>query len=354
MKGVMFTGGRRCEVRDVPAPRPGHGEVLIRLMAAGICGSDLHVYRRDDATDQVRGHEACGVVAALGPGTVRLRPGDRVSVHHHQGCGACPQCARGETVACTVRHEIIGVHVSGAFGEYLVAQERSCVPLPAHASFADGAFYACAGSTAYGALRRLGVLAHDSLAVFGLGPVGLSCVLVGRAMGLRVIGVDTVPVRVALARRCGAQAAVDAREVDPVAAVREFSRVAGFSGADGVDFVVEASGSAAGRANVLPVLRREGRAAIVGAGSSDPVVNPGDVLSRAATLLGSVVFPLAWMWDLARFCAVSGLRFEPAVTHRFALDEAPAALAAADGAAGGKVVFEAPDGAPGPPAREPS
>jgi L-iditol 2-dehydrogenase len=249
-------------------------------------------------------------------------------------------------VACPLRHEIVGVHVSGAFGEYVVAQERNCVPLPAHASFVDGAFYACAGSTAYGALRRLGVMAHDSLAVIGLGPVGLSCVLVGRALGLRVIGVDTVPVRVELARRCGAQAAVNALEVEPVGAVREFSRIAGYAGADGVDFVVETSGSGPGRASVVPSLHREGRAAIVGAGSDERVLNPGDILGRAVTLLGSVVFPLSWMWDLARFCAVSGLRFEPAVTHRFALDEALPALAAADGAAGGKVVFE-PSGAPG-------
>jgi (R,R)-butanediol dehydrogenase/meso-butanediol dehydrogenase/diacetyl reductase len=344
MKGVVFSGSRRCEVRDVERPRPGHGEVLIRTMAAGICGSDLHVYRREDASDQVRGHEASGVVVEAGPGTVRLRPGSRVSVHHHQGCGACPQCARGETVACTLKHEIIGVHVSGAFGEYLVAQERNCIPLPAQASFVDGAFYACVGSTAYGALRRLGVRATDSLAVYGLGPVGLSCVLLGRAMGLRVVGVDTVPVRVELARACGAQEALNALEVDPVERVRVFSRVEGFGEGDGVDFVIEASGSAAGRANVVPSLRREGRAAIVGAGSAEAVVNPGDVLNRALTLSGSQVFPLSWMWDLARFCAVSGLRFEPAVTHRFALQDAPAALAAADGAAGGKVVFVAPPG----------
>jgi (R,R)-butanediol dehydrogenase/meso-butanediol dehydrogenase/diacetyl reductase len=340
MKGVIFTGGRRCEVRDVPVPRPGHGEVLVGVRAAGICGSDLHVYRRQEASDQVRGHEAAGVVEAVGPGVLRLRPGQRVSIHHHQGCGVCPDCARGETVACSVKHEIVGVHLSGAFGEYVVAQERNCIPLPAQASFVDGAFYACVGSTAYGALRRLGVMAHQSLAVYGLGPVGLSCVLVGRALGLRVVGVDPVPRRVALALECGAQEALNAAQADAVAAVRRFGRVEGFDGSDGVDFVVETSGSAAGRANVVPSLRREGRAALVGAGSSGPVIDGADILARAATLIGSVVFPLGWMWDLARLCASSGLRFEPAVTHRFALDQAPEALAVADGAQGGKVVFE--------------
>jgi threonine dehydrogenase-like Zn-dependent dehydrogenase len=340
MKGVVFLGNRRCEVRNVTVDAPGHGEVRLRVMAAGICGSDLHVYRREDGSAQVRGHEACGVVEAVGPGVLRLKLGDRVSVHHHQGCGVCYQCVRGETVACTVEHEIIGVHVSGAFGEYVVAQERNCIPLPAHASFVDGTFYACVGSTAYAALRRLGPMAHDSLAVYGLGPVGLSCLLVARAMGLRVIGIDVAPARLAAARACGAQEVIDAREQDPVPSVRAFGLVEGFGRADGVDFVVETSGSVGGRENVVRSLRREGRAAFVGAGTvAEKVIDPGEILSRALTLRGSVVFPLSWMWDLARFCAASGLRFEPAVTHRFPLDDAPQAFEIADTAAGGKVVF---------------
>jgi threonine dehydrogenase-like Zn-dependent dehydrogenase len=282
------------------------------------------------------------VVEAVGPGVRRLKLGDRVSVHHHQGCGVCYECARGETVACTIKHEIIGVHVSGAFGEYVVAQERNCIPLPEHASFVDGTFYACVGSTAFAALRRLGVAAYDSLAVYGLGPVGLSCVLVGCALGLRVIGIDVAPARLGAARACGAQQVLDARTQDPVPAVRAFGRVEGFGRTDGVDVVVETSGSAAGRENVVRSLRREGRAAIVGAGTvREKVVDPGDVLSHALTLRGSVVFPLSWMWDLARFCAASRLRFEPAVTHRFRLDDAPRAFEIADTAAGGKVVFVA-------------
>jgi threonine dehydrogenase-like Zn-dependent dehydrogenase len=340
MTGVVLPGGRRCEVRRTTIGQPGHGQVRLRVMAAGICGSDLHVYRREDGTDQVRGHEACGVVESVGPGVVRLKLGDRVSVHHHQGCGVCYECARGETVACTIKHEIVGVQVSGAFGEYVVAQERNCIPLPEAASFVDGTFYACVGSTAFAALRRLGVTAYDSLAVYGLGPVGLSCVLVGRALGLRVVGVDVSPVRIEAARACGATEVIDARAQDPVPAVRAFGLVEGFGRAEGVDCVIETSGSVAGRANVVPSLRREGRAAFVGAGpTQEKVVDPGDVLGRAITLRGSVVFPLSWMWDLARFCAASGLRFEPAVTHRFALDDAPRAFEIADTAAGGKVVF---------------
>jgi len=338
MKGIVFLGSRRCEVREFPIGEPGDEEVLIRIKATGICGSDLHVYRSETGTDQIRGHEPCGVVERVGAKVKQLNPGDRVSVHHHLGCGVCALCARGETVACP-NDRVVGSAVPGSFGEYTVAQEMNCILLPDSVSFIDGAFMACVGGTAFGALRRLGAVAHDTIAVFGLGPVGLSCVIMAKAMGLRVMGVDVVPERVALAVKCGADQALDANDTDPVEAARVFSGTEGNDRLRGVDHVIETSGSAAARRNVIPSLRREGKAAIVGVGSTEEVINPSDIHGRAATLIGSVVFPLGWSWDLARFLGRSGTTFEPAVTHRFQLDDAEEALRTADEAKCGKVVF---------------
>jgi threonine dehydrogenase-like Zn-dependent dehydrogenase len=297
------------------------------------------VYRSqpEEVPGQIAGHEPCGVVERVGPEVIRVQPGDRVSVHHHQGCGVCPACARGEVVACP-QDRVIGVAVPGSFAEYLVAQERNCISLPDSVSFIDGAFMACVGGTAYGAFRRLGAGAHESVAVFGLGPVGLSCVLMGKALGLRVIGVDVLPERVELARKCGADA-INAADTDVVAAVREFSQIPGVPYGSGVDYVIETSGSAPARSHIIPSLRREGKAAIVGVGSSEKVINPSDIHGKAVTLIGSVVFPLGWSWDLARFLAASGLSFEPAVTHRRSLDDAETALRLADEGRCGKVVF---------------
>jgi len=338
MKGVTFSGDRGCEVRDYPVPEPAPGEVLIRMMATGICGSDLHVYRGGGSRGQISGHEPCGVVTEVGAGVVRLKAGDRVSVHHHQGCGVCHNCARGETVACP-HDRVYGMGRPGSFAQFVAAGEQNCIPLPEPVSFVDGAFMACVGGTAYGAFRRLGAVAHESVAVFGLGPVGLSCVLVGKAMGLRVIGVDVIPERVALATTCGADAGLDGQQEGVVASVRDFSKLASLSWLDGVDYVIETSGSTAAREWILPSLRRGGKAAIVGVGSPDKVINPSDIHGRAATIIGSVVFPLGWMWDLARFLAASGMSFEPAVTHRFSLEEAPEALRLADEGRCGKVLF---------------
>ncbi len=332
MKGIVFTGNSECVVREFPTPEPGHGEVLLRIMATGICGSDLSEYRRESAIDQIRGHEPAGVVEAVGEGVKRVKPGDRVSVHHHQGCGVCDSCARGETVACP-EDRVVGVSTGGSFAEFTVVDERNCIPLADSVSFIDGAFMACVGGTAWGAYTRLEVKPCDSVVVFGLGPVGLSCVLVGKALGLRVIGVDVAAERVAFAQdACGSDAGVDASEADCVAAVHEFT-------GRGADNVIETSGAASARRNIIPSLRRGGKAAIVGVGSTEAVINPSDIHGKACTIIGSVVFPLGWMWDLSRFIGLSGMSFEPAVTHRLSLDQAGEALKLADDAKCGKVVF---------------
>lgn len=339
MKGVVFLGDRRCEVREFPVLEPGPGQVLLRIKATGICGSDLSVYRGETAIDQIRGHEPSGVVEKVGPHVANLQIGDRVTVHHHQGCGACPLCAAGEVVACRNGKQVHGVGIPGSFAEYMVAVERNCTRLPEPLSFIDGAFMACVGGTAYGALRRLEAKPHDTVAVFGLGPVGLSCVIVAKALGCRVAGVDVLEHRLELAATCGADRTVNPKECDAVAALQEFSQEGGCGYLPGVDHVIETSGTAPARRQIIPSLRRGGKAAIVGVGSNEEVINPSHIHGRAATLIGSVVFRLGWSWELAQLLLKSGATFEPAVTHRFGLDQAEEALRTADQALGGKVIF---------------
>lgn len=339
MKGVVFTGNRTVAIRDYPVPEPACGEVLIRILATGICGSDLHVYRGERDMGQIGGHEASGEVVALGEGIVRLQVGDRVSVHHHQGCGVCDMCARGETVRCRYRHQCYGVSRPGSFAEFMTAGEANCIPLPEPVSIEDGVFLACVGTTAYAALRRLEARAHESLAVFGLGPVGLSAVLIAKAMGLRVVGSDVSPERLQLALTCGADAVINAAEEDVVKRVLEFAQVPGVAHIDGVDCIIETSGATAARECMIPAIARYGRIAIVGVGGTEKVINPTEIHGKACTIVGSVVFPLGWSWDFARFLATSGMTFAPAITHRFPLEQAEEALRLADEGRCGKVLF---------------
>lgn len=339
MKGIVFRGNRTCELRQFPLPDVGPTQVRIRIMATGICGSDLSVYRAPAAREGISGHEPSGIVDAVGPGVVGLAPGDRVTVHHHQGCGTCPVCAHGDYVACLRKVGVYGVQIPGSFAEYMAAEERNCVLLPDSVSFIDGAFMACVGGTAYAALLRLEAKTHDILTVSGLGPVGLSCVTLGHAMGCQVVGVDTLPHRLELGRQCGCTTVINAAEQDVPAAVSAFSHMVGTSPFPGSDLLIETSGATAARRAMIPSLRRGGKAAIVGVGSTEEVINPSSIHGKACTLLGSVVYTIGWMWDLAAFLERSGTSFEPAVTHRFSLEDGQEALRTADQCAGGKVVI---------------
>jgi threonine dehydrogenase-like Zn-dependent dehydrogenase len=232
-----------------------------------------------------------------------------------------------------------GVQVGGSFAEYCLARERACIPLTESLSFVDGAFMACVGGTAYGAYKRMEPWPWQSVAVFGLGPVGLSCALVGKALGLRVVGMDILPERMAAAEKCGLDLIVDGKSEHAVHEMRAFGKGPEGWWGDGVDNLIETSGATAAREMMIPVLRREGKIMIVGVGGTDKVINPSQIHGSACHLIGSVVYKLDWMWEMARFMATSGLSFEPAVTHYFALEQAEEAVALADSGKCGKIVF---------------
>ena len=338
MKGVVILGDRTCCVKEFPDPEPGPGEVRVKMMASGICGSDLHIYHinKEQAKrrgDRIVGHEPCGVVDRIGKGVKKVKEGDRVTVYHYLGCGECSYCASGSLMWCRETRGYGGA-VDGSHAEFVISEERNCVPLPDSVSYVDGAFVACTGGTAYSSMQKLGVKAGDTVAVFGLGPVGLSGVLLGRAYGGGAIGIDVVDERVELARQIGAEAGVNAHSEDPVKAIQEFT------GGEGAALAFEASGSAKGREDIVACLRRSGKAVFVGAGNNDKVINPGLLLHKQLTLMGSFVLPLGMAWEMVDFLAARNLSFEPIVTHRFPIDEAEEAYRACDGGRTGKVVFE--------------
>ena len=138
-------------------------------------------------------------------------------------------------------------------------------------------------------------------------------------------------------------AVVNAAEEDVIERVIEFAQIPGVRWIDGVDCIIETSGATAARECMIPSIARYGRIAIVGVGQDDKVINPTHIHGKACTIIGSVVFPLGWSWDFARFLAAGGMSFAPAITHRFPLDEAPEALRVADEGHCGKVLF-APNG----------
>ena len=337
MRGVVFPGDRRAEVRDYPDPAPGRGEVVVRMKASGLCGSDLHLYRQTAAqragNDTIPGHEPSGVVEMLGAGVDTVRVGDRVSVYHYRGCGHCKHCRAGNVMWCAERRGY-GGPIHGADADLLLTDARNCLPLPGELSFAHGALMACAAGTAFSSMRKLRVSGQDTLVIFGHGPVGLCGLLVAKAMGGRVIGVDPIPERRALALGLGADAALDPAETDVVAALHDLTH------GEGADLAFETSGSAAGQNGAVDCLRLGGKAVFVGFGVRQKTLNPAQFIGRQLTLMGSFVIPIYMYDDLARFILDHNLPLEEMVTHRFSLEEAPQAFALFDQGATGKVILE--------------
>ena len=220
MKAVVFPGDRQAEVLEIPEVHPGPGEAVVRLRASGLCGTDLHRYRqpaseRIAVARTVYGHEPSGVVETVGEGVRNLRPGDRVSVYHYRGCGQCQYCRAGYIHWCAQRRG-----GTAAYADCIVTDAVCCLPLPADLSFATGAAIACFLGTAFSAMRKLQVNGEHTLAIFGLGPVGLGGVLVARAMGARVIGVEPIRERRELALQLGAEV-IDPLAVDAAQAIRD-------------------------------------------------------------------------------------------------------------------------------------
>ena len=336
-RGLVLLGDRRAEIREFEVADPGPGEVRIQIKAAGICGSDLHFYESTPEELGIRrgvviGHEPSGVIEAVGPCVDHLQVGDRITVNHTLGCGHCEYCRAGATVLCA---ENLGIAASGYGGnaEYTLMPAANCLPLPDELSLIEGAFLACTGATAYNALRKLSPSGRDRLVVIGLGPVGLSGVVIGKALGATIYGVDLVPERLSLATSLGADEVINAAEDDTVTAIRSLTD------GRGVELAFETSGAAGGQSDAVDVLRPRGKAAFVGIGKGGPSIDPAQFLHKEATLFGSKVMPAGNYQEMIRFMVRRNVRFEPIVTHRVPLADGPEAFAELDAGAAGKFVL---------------
>src|SRR5205085_1727245 len=238
MRGVVFKGDREIELMEFADPTPGPGEVVLEMKASGMCGSDLHQYRRPKnlprtgsgippSTDPViAGHEPCGVVVAVGPGVaeVQAKVGDRTMVHHYQGCTQCSHCRSGWQQLCQeVPVKVYGNNAHGGHAKYLRVPVNTLVPLPDELSFAAGAAISCGSGTAYSALRRINLSGTDTIAIFGQGPVGLAATQYAKAMGATVIALDISPQRLDRAKEFGADHVVNPGSNDPVAAIKDLT-----------------------------------------------------------------------------------------------------------------------------------
>lgn len=340
MAGVTLPGDRVVTHVTVDVPVPGHGQVLLAMKASSICGSDLRaIYREHLGSGPeayqgvITGHEPAGQVVEVGRGCRRLRVGDRVAVYHIAGCGVCAECQRGYEIGCTdPARAAYGWQRDGGHAEYLLAEERSCIPLPGELSFVDGALVSCGFGTAYEGLLRLSVSGKDRLLIIGLGPVGLAAAMVARGLGAGpILGADISAERRQLAQQLGLIDHVVAADGSASQAIEELTA------GRGCEASIDCSGSAAGRLLALAGTRTWGRCGFVGEGGDVTFAVSELLIHRQISLHGSWVTSLRHMADLVELLVRWGRHPEDIVTHRFTLAQAAEAYRVADGGAGGKV-----------------
>ncbi|MBC7237183.1 MAG: alcohol dehydrogenase catalytic domain-containing protein [Chloroflexi bacterium] len=338
MRGLVMLGQGKVDVWEFPKPKPTGTQVLVAVKAAGLCGSDLHKLPNpaEGRADRrcIRGHEPAGVVAEVGEAVTMVKVGDRVSVYHAPSCGHCEPCLRGEFFNCTTigpGNRLGTMRVDGGDADYVLVDQNVCFPLPDELSFEDGAIIACAGGTAYHALRRADVRAGEYVLISGLGPVGLCAVQVAVAMGGIVLGVDPEGYRRELALRHGARYVLDPLQEDMPARVVEIT-------AGGAEVVVETSGNDQARVDVLRATPYHARLIYVGFGGRARNAMLGPHLG-GRWVTGSNMFTAADYYELVRLMKRQGFHFHDLVTHRFPLEKAQEAFDTFASRKTGKVMF---------------
>jgi len=341
MTGITLPGNRQLEMREVPVPEPGHGQVLIRMKASSLCGSDLRaIYRPvDQGTGPeayrgvIAGHEPCGVIEQVGPGVEQFSPGDRVIVYHIAGCGLCHDCRAGWMISCSSpRRAAYGWQRDGGHAPFLLADQHTLVRLPDQLTYLDGAMVACGMGTAYAACLRAEVSGRTAVLITGLGPVGIGTALLCRAMGARVVGVESVAERVALAGELGFDDVLS-----PEAGVVEtlLQRTDGH----GFEVAIDCSGNAEARHLCLSAAREWGRVVFVGEGGTVEFAPSPLLIHQQLSLYGSWVCSVPQMEDLVELLVRWKLKPEAMVTHRFSLEEGRQAYETFDSGRTGKVAI---------------
>jgi len=283
---VVHAFGEPLKIEEVSIPSPGRGQVLVKIVTTGVCGTDVHAARGDwpakPAPPFIPGHEGAGIVAAIGPGVTELKEGDAVGIAWlHDACGECEYCETGWETLCPYQHNS-GYTVNGSFAEYAIGAAPYVARLPKTLDFAEMSPILCAGVTTYKGIKETEAKPGEWIAISGIGGLGHVAVQYAKAMGLHVVALDVTEEKLALARQLGAEVTVNAKAPDAAAQV---IKVTG-GGAHGV--LVTAGGVPA-FAQALNLVRRKGTIVLNGLPPGAFPTPIFDVVMKRITIRGSIV-----------------------------------------------------------------
>jgi len=336
---VKATAGPGAEICDVPVPAPGAGELLLKVLRAGVCGTDLHIYTWDRWSQGrikppvVLGHEFVGTIVDLGPGVTEFRTGERVSCESHIVCGHCIACRTGNGHVCE-NTKILGVDVNGGFAEYVVVPATNAWRAPSNVPIEVQGIMEPLGNAVHTAFA--GDLSACRVAVTGCGPIGLFAVGVARAAGAaQVIASDVAPYRLELARTMKADAVIDVSKESFVDRVQQLTE------GRGLDGVLEMSGSPQAVRDGLVSLRNGGRLSMLGLPKEPFELDWNRLLIfKGITLHGIIGRRMYQTWYQMDNLLRSGrLDVRPAITHVMPMERFDEAISLLRSGQAGKVVL---------------
>lgn len=318
MKAVQLVKiGQPLELYDIPVPNISPQDVLVKVKAAGICHSDAH-YRAGVSPVRLLpmtlGHEVAGVVEKVGETVAGLQPGDRVCLHYMVTCGHCEYCNMGSEQFCT-SGSMIGKYRPGGYAEYIGLPARSVFKLPEEIPFEQAAIMMCSSSTSFHALRKSRLKAGETVAVFGVGGLGMSAVQLAYAMGApQVFGVDLNPDKLALAEEYGA-IPINAGQMD---AVKEIKRL---THGKGVDVALELIGIPTTMRQAIKCVGVFGRIALVGLSDKTIEVHPYvELLGKEAEIIGVSDHLASEIPTLIEFVRLGKLDLSRVISHTIPLE----------------------------------
>lgn len=325
MKGAYFLGHRTFEVREMESRPPAPDEVGIRVMACGVCGTDVHIYRGEPGSADVTppvvlGHEYAGIVDAVGKNVTGLKPGDHVAVDPNMYCGQCTPCRSGKKQFC--KHlQALGVTRNGGFAEYNFAPAAQCFKLSLHLSFQAGAMAEPLACCLHG-IDAAGIRPGDTVCVIGAGAIGLLMVQLARLSGAaEIVLSEPVELRRAAGLAAGADYALDPRREDPAEAVRSIS------GKDGADVVIECVGNNAAARSALAAAGFGATVLFFSVPAPDAVVPLPmfDVYKKELNIRGSFINPDTHL-RAVELLNSGRIRVDNLITHTFGIDEMERAI----------------------------
>ena len=340
MKALRKTqAAKGLTLETVPVPEVRHGEVLVRVKAASICGTDLHIYGWDRwSQGRIKppvtlGHEFCGVVEQVGPGVTSVHAGDFVSAEMHVNCGHCHQCRLGEAHICpNVR--VIGIDQDGAFAEFVKIPATNIWKLDAAISERYAAILDPLGNAVHTVLA--GEIAGQTALVTGCGPIGLMSIAVAKACGgSTVFATETNAHRREMAKQMGADVVINPATEDAV------KRILGETGGTGVDVLLEMSGVPSAIQQGFKALRAGGRASLLGIPTENvPLDLVNDVIFKGATVQGIYGRRMYQTWvQMTALLKAGRLNLEPLFGEKVGLDKFEAAFAKLQSGMAGKILI---------------